>query len=163
MEKQLRKTAIKRYVNGENPKSIYTSLKRSKPWFFKWLRRYQSGKADWFKDHSKRPHNSPGRVAEIERRRIIETRKNLESQLFAQTGVSAIKWELRKSGFRLPSDRTINRVLKREGLVLKKRLMFPRASSIPISQKPFVLTISTRPILSDRDTLKEMAGFIRSM
>ena len=46
MEKQLRKTAIKRYVNGEDPKSIYTSLKRSKPWFFKWLRRSQSGKAD---------------------------------------------------------------------------------------------------------------------
>jgi len=52
MEKGLRKTAIKRYLEGEPPKLIYTDLKRSKYWFFKWLRRYQSGDLDWYKDRS---------------------------------------------------------------------------------------------------------------
>ena len=50
MEKGLRKTTIKRYLEGEPPKLIYTDLKRSKYWFFKWLRRYQSGDLDWYKD-----------------------------------------------------------------------------------------------------------------
>ena len=51
MEQDLRKTAIERYLEGELPKSIYTDLKRSRNWFFKWLKRYKSGEPDWFKDH----------------------------------------------------------------------------------------------------------------
>jgi transposase len=49
MEEQIRKTAIERLIKGESPKDIYTSLKRSKKWFFKWLKRYRSGEKLWFK------------------------------------------------------------------------------------------------------------------
>ena len=122
METELRKKAIQRYVQGEKPKAIYTDLKRSKKWFFKWLQRYQTGEEDWYKDQSRAPKNSPKRISGTDKQRIIEVRKKLESQLFAQTGASAIKWELSKSGFGFPSDRTINRVLKREGLVKKNFL-----------------------------------------
>ena len=119
METELRKKAIQRYVLGEKPKAIYTDLKRSKKWFFKWLQRYQTGEKGWYKDQSRAPKNSPRRISDTDKQRIIEVRKKLESQLFAQTGASAVKWELSKSGFNFPSDRTINRVLKREGLVKK--------------------------------------------
>ena len=122
MESELRIKAIQRYVQGEKPKAIYTDLKRSKKWFFKWLHRYQTGDKDWYKDQSRAPKNSPKRISQTDEQRIIEVRKNLESQPFAQTGASAIKWELSKSGFSFPSDRTINRVLKREGLVKKNFL-----------------------------------------
>ena len=122
METELRKTAIQRYILGEKPKAIYSNLKRSKKWFFKWLHRYQTGDKDWYKDKSRAPKNSPKRISQADEQRIIEVRKNLESQPFAQTGASAIKWELSKSGFSFPSDRTINRVLKREGLVKKNCL-----------------------------------------
>ena len=122
MESELRKKAIQRYVQGEKPKAIYSDLKRSKKWFFKWLRRYRSGEKHWYKDHSRAPKNSPRRISDPDEQRIIEVRKKLESQRFAQTGASAIKWELSKSGFSFPSDRTINRVLKREGLVKKNCL-----------------------------------------
>ncbi len=122
METEMRKRALQRYVQGEKPKAIYTDLKRSKKWFFKWLRRYQTGAKDWYKDQSRAPTNSPRRTSQTDKQRIIEVRKKLESQLFAQTGASAIKWELSKSGFGFPSDRTINRVLKREGLVKKNFL-----------------------------------------
>ena len=37
MEQELRKKAINRHLKGESPKSIYSDLKRSKEWFFKWL------------------------------------------------------------------------------------------------------------------------------
>ena len=122
MEEETRKQAILRYVKGESPKSIYTDLKRSKFWFFKWLKRYQSGDPDWYKDQPKAPHRRPTALNEIDKQWIISVRQRLESQKFAQTGASAIKWELSKSGFSFPSDRTISRVLKREGLVKKNCL-----------------------------------------
>ena len=122
MEQELRKQAIRRYQNNEKPKAIYTDLDRSKYWFFKWLKRYKSGDPDWYKDQSRAPHGRPSALREIDKQRIVSVRERLESLKFAQTGASAIKWELSKSGFSFPSDRTINRVLKREGLVKKNCL-----------------------------------------
>jgi transposase-like protein len=122
MEEEIRQNAVQRYLKGEKPKTIYTDYNRSKKWFFKWLKRYRTGQKDWYKDQSRTPLSNPGRISEIEKQRIIEVRKQLESEPFNQTGASAIKWELTKSGFDFPSDRTINRVLKREGLVKKNSL-----------------------------------------
>ena len=122
MEQELRQNAIKRYFEGESSKSIYTDLKRSKEWFFKWLKRYQTGEPEWYKDKSRAPLNRPAQLSECEKQRIISIRQRLESEKFAQIGVSAIKWELSKSGYSLPSDRTVNRVLKREGLIKKNFL-----------------------------------------
>jgi len=126
MEHDIRKQAIQRYLNNEKPKAIYTDLNRSKYWFFKWLKRYKSGDADWYKDQSRAPHSRPTALGEIDKQRIISVRERLESLKFAQTGASAIKWELSQSGFSFPSDRTINRVLKREGLVKKNWLCCQR-------------------------------------
>ena len=131
MEQKLRIKAIERHIKGEAPKSIYTDLNRSKNWFFKWLKRYKSGDRDWYKSKSRAPKRSPTAISEVEKQRIIAVRSNLESQKFAQIGTSAIKWELSKSGFDAPSDRTINRVLKREGLV-KKNSVRPKRRRVLI-------------------------------
>ena len=122
MEQDLRKKAINLYLKGETPKSIYSELSRSKNWFFKWLKRYQTGDPDWFKEKSRTPKKKTTAISEIDRQRIISVRTRLDSQKFAQIGVSAIKWELSKSGLGFPSDRTINRVLKKEELVKKNFL-----------------------------------------
>ncbi len=127
MEQKLRQTAINRYLKGDVPKQIYTDLNRSKNWFFKWLKRYQSGDINWYKDKPKAPINKPGKISETQKQQIISTRTRLESQKFAQTGVSAIKWELTKSGHSYPSDSTINRILKNEGLI-KKNFLYPQRS-----------------------------------
>ena len=119
MEQDLRKKAINLYLKGAAPKSIYSELNRSKNWFFKWLKRYQTGDPDWYKDKSRAPKKSPTAISEIDRQRIISVRTHLDSQKFAQIGASAIKWELSKSGYDFPSDRTINRVLAKEGLIKK--------------------------------------------
>lgn len=132
MEQQLRKQAIKRYQKGEAPKAIYTDLGRSKNWFFKWLKRFKTGDPDWYLDKPKAPKNRPTAISEIEKQRIISVRRHLESQKFAQIGTSAIKWELAKSGLDFPSDSTIHRVLRREGLVKKKLPMSPKVSSTHI-------------------------------
>jgi putative transposase len=119
MEQDLRKKAINLYLKGGTPKSIYSELNRSKEWFFKWLKRYQSGDPDWYKGKPRAPKKQHAAISEIDRKRIIAVRTRLESQKFAQVGTSAIKWELSKSGYDFPSDSTINRVLKKEGLVKK--------------------------------------------
>ena len=119
MEQEFRKTAIERYLKGESPKSIYTDLNRSKNWFFKWLKRYKSGEPEWYHDKSRAPRKRPAEISIIQRQRIISVRTHLESQKFAQIGPSAIKWELSKSGHGFPSDSTIKRVLKSEGLIKK--------------------------------------------
>ena len=131
MEEQIRITAIDRFKQGEEPIDIYTSLKRSKKWFFKWLKRYRSGDENWFKDQSRAPRKSPQRIGEVERQRIIAVRKRLEDEPFAQTGTSAIKWELRKAGHHFPSDSTIHRVLKSEGLI-KKNFVCCQRGRVPL-------------------------------
>ena len=73
---------------------------------------------------------------------IVSTRKRLEAELFAQTGVSAIKWELSKLGSDFPSDSTINCILHKEGLVKKPRMCL-KGSSIRMSEMLWVLTTST--------------------
>jgi transposase len=99
MEEELRKTAIQRHIlGGESPKAIYTSLNRSKKWFFKWLKRYQTGAADWYKEHSRAPLARPTETGRKEKEHIVKTRQRLDAEPYAQIGVSAIKWELKKLG-----------------------------------------------------------------
>jgi putative transposase len=132
MEEEIRKQAITRHiVDGESPKSIYTSLKRSKKWFFKWLRRYHTGDTDWFKDHSRAPVRRPAETSSRQKDLIIATRQRLEGASFAQVGVAAIKWELKKLRSSFPSDRTINRILKREGL-FKKNFVCAQGSRVSL-------------------------------
>jgi transposase-like protein len=126
MEQDLRKQAIERYLQGESPKTIYNDLDRSKNWFFKWLKRYQSGEPNWYEGRSRAPVNRPKAISKVDRNRIIETRLLLESQQYAQTGPSAIKWELNKAGHALPSDSTIKRVLRQEGLIKKNSIRSQR-------------------------------------
>ncbi len=119
MSEEQRKQAIQRYSQGEKPKSIYTSLNCSKEWFFKWLKRYNSGVPEWYKEQSRTPLRKLGQIPDDQKQAIILTRTRLEAQSFAQTGVSAIKWELSKQGLLFLSNTTINRLLKRECLVKK--------------------------------------------
>jgi putative transposase len=126
MEEELRKQAVQRHIAGESPKAIYTSLDRSKKWFFKWLSRYQSGADDWYQDCSRVPLTRPYELSSADKELITSIRKHLDSTPFAQIGVSAIKWELHKLGLPLHSDSTINRTLKREGLVKKNTIFIQR-------------------------------------
>ena len=126
MEEEIRKGAIMEYVKGTPPKEIYTRLNRSKKWFFKWLKRYQTGNMEWYKEHSRAPKSQAKETSQEQKALILVTRKRLEEQPFAQVGASAIKWELHKLGASFPSDRTINRILTREGLTKKNILCSER-------------------------------------
>ena len=129
-EELLRKMAMEQFLKGKSPASICGDLGRSRPWFYKWLHRYQSRQDDWFKDESKAPHH-PNKTSEDTQKLVTNIRLQLEENPFAQIGVSAIQWELRKLGVPPPPDWTINRILKREGLV-KKNSLHPQGSGISL-------------------------------
>ena len=93
-EEELRRLAIQRYREGESPITIYRDLKRTKQWFFKWPRRYQSGDPFWYLSRSQAPLSRPGQIDAVDRQRIGTIRQDLEAQPYSQVGVSAIKWEL---------------------------------------------------------------------
>ena len=130
-EKTLRRMAIEQYLQGKEPVSIYRELGRTKPWFFKWLDRYQSGDKEWFEDQSRAPHNSPQETPPNLIALIKKLRIQLEENPYAQIGVSAIKWECTKQGITPPPDRTINRILKRADL-LKKNSVPVQRGGLPL-------------------------------
>ena len=94
--------------------------RRSRRWFFKWLERYRSGRIDWFKDHPRAPKSNPHQLDERVTGIIKLTRLNLYNR-GEFCGAQAILWELDRLGWRpLPSARSINRILAREGLTHRR-------------------------------------------
>jgi len=111
-----RRRAVERYQDGESASAICASLHRSREWFYKWLRRFQSGETDWYRDRSRRPHQSSASTsAEIEQAVIAVRRSLVRQNLFH--GAQAIRWELEDLGVEpFPSLRTISRIVARNGL-----------------------------------------------
>lgn len=133
-EENLRKMAIEQFLQDKSPVAIYRDMGRSKFWFFKWLHRYQSGDAEWYRDKPKTPHGHPRETPPEMQKLVKNIRIQLEEHPYAQIGASAIKWEFKKLGITPPADRTINRILKRESL-LKKNSLYPQRSGISLFHK----------------------------
>ena len=117
---QDRRRAIQRYVD-ESPSAICKSMGYSRDWFYKWLSRFESGDANWFRDRLRRPHRSPTRTKRDIEELVIALRRHLIAQgLFY--GDQAIRWELEDLEVHpLPSVRTIARILVRHGLTRRRK------------------------------------------
>lgn len=115
-----RRRAVARYLKGESATAICQSIGHSREWLYKWVRRQEAGGAAWATEHSRRPPESPRRLAATLETAIVTTRRSLQQrQLFS--GAQAIAWELSELGLTPPSLRTISRVLDRHGLVTAAR------------------------------------------
>lgn len=130
-EKELREEAIKRYENGESPKEIYQSLGKGKTWFFKWLKRYKHDGKDWAGSRSRKPHHIPKKINGAMEKAVIETRRHLEKQLYAQIGALSISFALQQQGIDPPPFSTINKILKRNNLVRKRPKYTPKGIDYP--------------------------------
>lgn len=80
------------------------------------------------------PHSHPHQIHPDTHKLVTNIRIQLEQHPYAQVGTSAIKWEFKKLGVTPSSDRTINRILKREGLI-KKNSLYSQRSGIPVFHK----------------------------
>ena len=131
-EKLHREEAIRRYENGESAKNIYQNLKRSEPWFYKWLKRYRMEGKGWAESHPCRPHRIANKVESSVEQAVVEMRKHLEQQQYAQIGALNIRWHLEQRGIRSPSIPTIDRIIKRNNLVRKRKAYEPKGISYPV-------------------------------
>lgn len=130
-EKKLREIAIQRYENGETPKQIYTSLGKGKTWFFKWLKRFKTCKINWAVEQSRRPYNSPKKTENTMEQAVIDTRYELEKNLYAQIGAFNIVWHLENHNKKAPSITTINRIIRRNNLTHKRPRYQPKGVNFP--------------------------------
>lgn len=130
-EQQLREEAIRRYENGESPKTIYQSLGKSEAWFFKWLKRYQHDGENWAESKSRKPHHLSKRINKVMEHAVIETRKSLEKELYAQIGALNIRWHMSQQGITPPPMSTINKILKRNDLIRKRQKYQPKGVDYP--------------------------------
>ena len=130
-ERKLRESAVRGYRNGGSPKRIYQTLGRSKRWFYKWLKRSQKEGEDWAKGLSRKPHRMPKKTDESMEQAVVETRKSLVGNPYAQIGAFTISWNMTQQGIKPPSIATINRILKRNNLVAKRAKYQPKGISYP--------------------------------
>lgn len=106
-----RRLAVRRYLNGEKPGSICTSLGKSRFWLYKWVNRFDPNDPTWCESHSTRPVTNPNWTS----REIEEIIKMIRLELYNSNdrlfyGAQAILWEMEDLDVTpLPSERTINR------------------------------------------------------
>jgi transposase InsO family protein len=141
-EYEVRKDAIRRYFEGEDPVAVYTDLQRTKQWFFKWLNRYRVNGDEGLKDRSRRPASSPNHIAPKVEDAIVSVRRLLtdetrEESKWATIGANSIIWHMESlfPALPCPSRATINRVIKRKGLLCKPRKV-EKGTKIPYPAPP---------------------------
>jgi putative transposase len=125
-EARLRETAIDLFIGGQKPTVICRVLNRSRTWFYDTLTRYQKGGRPALTSQSRAPRRVHNRIPEDVEAAIVRLRKVIvsgeEPELrYANIGADALASELQRARITPPSRATINRVLKRRGLVQPRR------------------------------------------
>jgi putative transposase len=110
--------AVKRYLSGDKPSSIYKPIGKSKQWLWYWVNRYDPHNPKWYKNRSNSSKPIYNKIDSGIEQLICNIRKRLENTKYSQVGPLTIQWELKKLGVQqIPHTRTISRVLKRNDLV----------------------------------------------
>src|SRR3989440_1485605 len=117
-----RHRAITLRLAGRPIKAICTAVGRSEVWFHKWWGRYLLAGPEGLYDLRRANHHVAQRISPERERTILSIRRRLQAHAapatrYSLTGATAILAELKSLGVRpLPSARTIERVLERNGL-----------------------------------------------
>jgi len=131
VEVGLRREAARRRLAGESPRAIAMDLGRTRRWVAKWAGRYDPHDPGWAEGRSRAPGRVANRTgAEIEAQ-VLEVRKRLEENPWAQVGAPAIGWELEKLGAVGPPERTLERILERAGSTQRERAGRRASKGIP--------------------------------
>lgn len=126
-----RQRAITLRLSGRTVKYICQALGRSAFWFHKWWRRYLESGAEGLYDLTRANHCVAQRLPPELERTILSIRRRLQAHATPATryslmGADAIRAELQALNIRpLPSRRTIERVLQRNGLTAPRVRLAP--------------------------------------
>jgi len=134
-----RQRAITLRLAGRPIKAICTAVGRSEVWFHQWWGRYLLAGPEGLFDLTRANHHVAQRISPELERTILSIRRRLQAHAtpatrYRLTGATAIRAELQALGVRpLPSERTIERVLERNGLTAPR---FRLAPLLPRQQYP---------------------------
>jgi len=134
-----RQRAITLRLAGRPIKAIGTAVGRSEVWFHQWWGRYLLAGPEGLFDLTRANHHVAQRISPELERTILSIRRRLQAHATPATryrlsGATAIRAELQALGVRpLPSERTIERVLERNGLTAPR---FRLAPLLPRQQYP---------------------------
>ena len=118
---ELRHQAINWYLKGETVTEVARRTGRSRQWVHNTLKRYQVGGRDGLTTRSRAPHRVHNRTAAEIEEAVVRIRHTIlagEDPILCYAGIGAavIRSELKRIGLAAPSPRTINRILKRQGI-----------------------------------------------
>jgi len=120
------------HLQGNAVKTICEQLNRTRQWLYKWLQRYnQSSGSAWYKNESCAPKSIPSKTAASLEQTIVEVRRRLSAQPYAQKGAISVLYELARLGVNPPSMATINRILQRHQLVGTSEVKRLRSTEYP--------------------------------
>jgi putative transposase len=126
-----RHRAITLRLAGRPVKAICAAGGRSEVWFHKWWGRYLQAGPEGLYDLTRANHHVTRRIPPELERAILSVRRRLQARTapanrYCLTGAASIRAELKALGIRpLPCERTIERVLERNGLTLPKVRLAP--------------------------------------
>jgi putative transposase len=126
-----RQAAISLRLAGRSVKHICSTLGRCEAWFHKWWRRYLEAGPEGLYDLTRANHQVTQRIPPELERAILSVRRRLQTHAspatrYSLVGTTAILAELKALNIRpVPSPRTIERVLQRNGLTLPKVRLAP--------------------------------------
>src|SRR5262245_46270061 len=126
-----RQRAITLRLAGRPIQAVCAAVGRSERWFHKWWRRYLQAGPDGLYDLTRANHHVAQRIPPELERAIVSVRRRLQAHAspatrYRLTGAAAIRAELRTLAIRpLPCERTIERVLERNGLTAPRMRLAP--------------------------------------
>ena len=149
-EKQIRKDAVKVHLEGMSVTEVCSNMGRSRQWFYKWLRRYQGGDAEWYEERSRAPQKAANRTPPKAEERVLKIRSRLENSKYSQIGTLAIQWEMEKAGIEALPSWTIDRILKRHNAVREKKKYKPSGKDYPDVRAIFSDSIQQADLVGPR-------------
>jgi putative transposase len=126
-----RQRAIHLRLAGQSVQYICSVLGRGKAWFCKWWGRYLQAGPEGLYDLTRANHHVAQRIPPELERAILSVRRRLQAHASPATryrliGATAIRAELKALGVQpLPCERTIERVLQRNGLTAPRVRLAP--------------------------------------
>lgn len=130
-EEILRQEALRLHLQGVSIKLISEQLNRSRQWVYKWLSELKGGSSDWYKTKSRAPKTIHMKTSEQTEHLVIEIRKRLQNEPYAQKGAISILYEFERLGVTPPSISTINRILRRNKLLNESRTKRLKSTEYP--------------------------------
>ena len=116
---------------GHSVTEVSRELGKSRQWVYKWINRSSEDNPDWSKSQSNAPHKVTNKTCPDIEMALVSTRMMLDRHPYKESGAYPIMHELIRQGIEAPSVATINRILKKHGLVKTKRVYIKSGIDYP--------------------------------